>query len=170
MYLPNGLVIFLIIGIIFYFIYLAYKLYKSKNPSIEDIEVMVNYQKKELFQDEPITNCTILHKDFNIMEKNYLRLKQRFSTEKHKRLEIAQDRYKYVQTLNEIKFQNVMLTCSDNDNAYENYDELTKETYIIQDEIEKKFKLLLGKDWQELQSEIIRKAFKVNENKNKISK
>jgi hypothetical protein len=170
MYLPNELAILLIIGVICYLIYLAYKLYKSKHPGIEDIEVMVDYEKKRLFEDEPITDCTILHKDFNVMEKNYLRLKQRLSSKKDKRLEIAQDRYKYAQTLNEIKFQDVMLTCSNSDNAYEEYDELTKETYIIKDEIEKKLKLLLGKDWQELQSEIIRKAFKTNELKKKSKK
>lgn len=169
MYLPNELAILLIIGFICYLIYLAYKLYKSKHPSIEDIEVMVDHKKKRLFEDEPITDCTILHKDFNVMEENYLRLKQRFSSKKDKRLEIAQDRYKYTQTLNDIKFQNVMLICNDSDNAYDEYDELTKETYIIQDEIKKKFKWLLGKDYQELQSETIKKAFKTNEHK-KISK
>jgi hypothetical protein len=78
---------------------------------------------------------------FDTMESNYFRLKERFSDDKKKLREIAKNWHKYVLTLWDISFARVL--------EDENFTETTKESQIIKDEIEKKFKALLGNEWQD---------------------
>ncbi|MCA9368864.1 hypothetical protein KC721_01065 [Candidatus Woesebacteria bacterium] len=85
-----------------------------------------------------------------VMEINYLRLKQRISHNEEKKIEIARDWASYVQSLNELKSARVLLDVDMSESAYENFEEASKEPYIITEEVEKKFKSLLGKDFQKL--------------------
>lgn len=78
---------------------------------------------------------------FDTMENNYFRLKERFSNDKKRLREIAKNWHKYVLTLWDISFALVL--------EDENFAETTKESQIIKDEIEKKFKVLLGNEWQD---------------------
>ncbi|MFA7717548.1 MAG: hypothetical protein WC875_02440 [Candidatus Absconditabacterales bacterium] len=124
----------IIVGII---IYLGYKGYNALYPSIEDIEKKVDYAKK----NGSFMNNIYGKHVFDTMESNYFRLKERFSDDKKKLREIAKNWHKYVLTLWDISFARVL--------EDENFTETTKESQIIKDEIEKKFKALLGNEWQD---------------------
>ena len=124
----------IIVGIV---IYIGYKVYNSLYPSIEDIEKKVNYAKKHA----SFMNNIYWEYAFETMESNYFRLKERLSNNKKKSREIAKDWHKYVLTLWDISFELLL--------ENENFEKDTKEPQIIKDEIEKKFKELLGKDWKD---------------------
>ncbi|MBI2334257.1 hypothetical protein HYU96_00455 [Candidatus Daviesbacteria bacterium] len=152
MYLPVWL---LIIGAI-----VAYWIYSRNSgkgilvqPSnVEGIEGSVQFLKNSIFElvhfDSPHFIDT--QNAFDAMEINYFRLKQRFIHNPEKVLEIARDWQRYVEALGDLKFARVMLDVDWSDDAYDKTGERMKEPSIIKKEIEKKLKLLLGKDWQEI--------------------
>lgn len=170
MYLPDELARIVIIGFV---IYAIYKVYNIIHPKIEDIEAYVESHKKRWFDSSShlvsyLANSEL--EDFKIMERHYFRLKQRFSSDYKKKLEIAKDWQKYTNTISDIESANVVLDVDDSNNAYENYDENTREAFIVKDEIEKKFKSLLGNDWEELYSEKLKRAFQEKARKEKQKK
>lgn len=91
-----------------------------------------------------------LQDKYEVMEANYYRLKQRNLSSEEKSLELARDWVKYVEALNDLKHARVMLDVDMSDLAYENFAESSKEPYIISEEVENKFKSLLGKDFHKL--------------------
>ena len=85
-----------------------------------------------------------------VMEVNYLRLKQRYFNQEEKKIEIARDWAKYVEALSDLKHARIILDVDMSDNAFDNLIESSKEPHIITEEVEKKFKSLLGKDFYKL--------------------
>ncbi len=153
MYIPLWLIV---IGII-----IAIWIYNSRKKagfterpdSVESIENSVRFLKEaRIFNLEHFDSTHFIDKQnaFDAMEINYLRLKQRFSHIPEKVLEIARDWFKYVEALGDLKFARVMLDVDMSDEAFDNMDERSKEPSIIKDEVEKKFKSLLGEDWQKI--------------------
>src|SRR3989344_1684998 len=121
MYIPTWLII--IIAVVAFLIWKSKK--KFERPaSVEDIEKSTQFLKERLFELEHLDSPHFIdYQDaFDAMEVNYLRLKQRFSHTPEKVLENAKDRA----------------------------GESMKEPSIIREEVEKKFKFLLGEDWQEI--------------------
>lgn len=138
-------------------IYWLYTLLKNKGigqqpRKIEDIEDSVYKIKVRIFELEPLFDSPHFidyQNAYEAMEVNYLRLKQRFTHTPEKALEIALDWESYVQALSDLRFARVMLDVDLSDTAWENAGERMKEPSIIVEEVEKKFKGLLGKDWLE---------------------
>ena len=119
----------------------------------EDIEERVEYVKQQrIFElvhfDSP--HFIDAQNAFDAMEVNYLRLKQRLSHTPDKVREVAKDWFRYAQALGDLKHARVMLDVDMSDTAFENMEERMKEPSIIKDEIEKKFKSLLGEDFQKI--------------------
>ncbi|MFA6005328.1 MAG: hypothetical protein WC775_02475 [Patescibacteria group bacterium] len=125
---------------------LAVLFYKF-HTGIEYIENNVRSMKKSLFSCEPFdpSDYQDLYDAFNAMEANYVRLKQRYSADKKKVYEIARDWHKYVESLLKLKNASQHLSVGSSDYTGENFQEDTKEPYIIEAEILKKFESLLDK-------------------------
>lgn len=149
MYIPTWLII--IGAIVIFFIWKSKK--KFERPaSVEGIEKSIQFLKERIFELEHIDSPHFIdYQDaFDVMEVNYLRLKQRFSHTPDKVLEIARDWWKYVEALSDLKHARVMLDVDMSDNSWDNAGERMKEPSIVREEVEKKFKSLLGDDFQEL--------------------
>lgn len=154
MYIPTWLII---IAIIAFWFYSSRKKTGNTNASeiqssVENAEKYVSLLKKQIFELEHFDSPHFVdyQNAFDAMEINYLRLKQRFSNEPDKVLGIARDWCKYAEALNELKFARTILDVDMSDEAFDNFEESSKEPSIIKDEVEKKFKSLLGTDWLEL--------------------
>ncbi|MFY9484848.1 MAG: hypothetical protein WAP74_04540 [Patescibacteria group bacterium] len=115
---------------------------------MEDIEQGIYRQKNIIFSlnhfDSP--HFIDVQNAFDAMEINYLRLKQRFAHVPDQALEIAKDWYRYAKALGDLKHARVMLAVDMDDYAFE----ISKEPSVVKEEVEKKFKSLLGKDWQKI--------------------
>src|SRR3989338_10579579 len=149
MYIPTWLII--IIAVVAFLIWKSKK--KFERPaSVEDIEKSVQFLKERIFELEHLDSPHFIdYQDaFDAMEVNYLRLKQRFSHTPEKVLEIAKDWWRYVEALGDLKHARVILDVDMEDNAWDRAGESMKEPSIIREEVEKKFKFLLGEDWQEI--------------------
>ncbi len=149
MYIPTWLII--IVAIVIFIIWKSKK--KFERPAnVEDIERNVQFLKERIFERVHFDSPHFIdYQDaFDAMEINYLRLKQRFSHTPEKVLEIAEDWRKYVESLGDSKHARVMLDVDLEDSAWDRAGERMKEPFIIREEIEKKFKSLLGKDWQNI--------------------
>lgn len=125
---------------------------EEKNPEnrIERIEKGVSILKERVFELEHFDSPQFIdcQDAFDVTEVNYLRLKQRFIHTPEKVLEIAKDWHKYVEALGDLKFARAMLDVDMDDNAFDTLEKRIKEPSIITEEVEKKFKSLLGEDWQ----------------------
>lgn len=157
MYIPIWLII--VIAIIGYFIYRAQKrkgnisIGAEQKETVDDVEENVRFLKERVFDPEPILESPHfidVQNAFDAMEVNYLRLKQRFAHDEEKLLELAKDWHRYADALCELKQARVMLDVDWSDEAGDNFTERTKEPVIAKEEIEKKFKSLLGDDWQKI--------------------
>jgi len=152
MYIPAWL---LVLGII-----VVYWFYKNSNKgktaskadSLDDIEAKVAFFKDGIFNLEHLDSPHFIdtQNDYDIMEVNYLRLKERYAHTPAKLMELAQGWLRYVMALRDLKQARLILDVDFSDNVYENFDENIKQPTIAKEEIEKKFKALLGKDWQRL--------------------
>lgn len=157
MYIPTWVIV---VAIIVFWIYhsrkqrkMAGNIFDDPGLNVEKIEESVRYQKENMIFslehfDSP--HFIDIQDAFDVMEINYLRLKQRFSHNSEKIIEIAKDWYRYVGALGDMKSARVMLDVDMSDKAFDNLEESMKEPEIIKDEIEKKFRSLLGADWQEI--------------------
>jgi len=151
MYIPTWLIILGIIVI--YWIIKNSKFETVNKPeNMEDIEAKTDYFKDDIFRLEHFTSPHFidLQNDYTVMEVNYLRLKERYSNTPDKLLEITKDWLKYVLALGEIKSARLILDVDFSENAYENFNENTKQPTITKEEVEKKYKTLLNNDWQKL--------------------
>ena len=151
MYIPAWLIVFGVIVI--YWILKKSKVETVNKPDrLEDIEAKVDFFKDSLFGLEYFTSPHFIdvQNDYSIMEINYLRLKERYAHTPEKLIELAQDWLKYVLALRDLKQAGLLLDVDFLDNACENFDENIKQPTIIKEEVEKRFKTLLDKDWQKL--------------------
>lgn len=121
--------------------------------SVEDIEKSIRFEKEEsIFSLEHFDDPHFIdvQNAFDVMEANYFRLKQRFFHTPEKVLEIAKDWYRYVEALSDLKRTRVILDVDVGDGVWDRMEEGMKEPLIIQEVVEKKFKSLLGEDWQDI--------------------
>ena len=151
MYIPIWLIIIAIV------IYVIYRLQKnSSNPinniTTEVIEEYVLNRKHELFTLEHFESPHFIdvRDAYEAMEVNYLRLKQRLAHNEEEKIKIAKDWLSYVEALLNFKNARELLDVDMSDSAFDNFETKTKESAIIKEEIEKKFKSLLNKDWQNI--------------------
>lgn len=144
--------IWILIAVAVYYFWSKSKQEPQQANNVEQFEEYANHYEQRLMDLAHFDSPRIidLQDKYVIMEINYLRLKQRYLSQEEKRLEIAKDWAKYVEALYELKHARVMLDVDWGDNAYENFSEASKEPYIITEEVEKKFKSLLGKDFKKL--------------------
>lgn len=166
MYIPTWLIIIGVIAI--YWLYQSKKSSSNhvpKSDNVDTIESSVQHTKQRIFELEHIDSPHFIDAQnaFDAMEVNYFRLKQRFSTDKDKTLELARDWYKYAEALRELKFARVMLDVDWSDDAFDNLEARSKEPHIVKDEIEKKYKPLLGKDWQKIPDDYFERMEKMKE-------
>jgi hypothetical protein len=121
----------------------------SESSSLSRIERDVTRLKANIFSDAHFESPHFidLQDSFDSMEVNYLRLKQQFSHDDQKSLEIARDWKKYVASLFDLRSARILLDVDMGDDALESAEERFKEPSIIKEEVEKKFKTLLGDAW-----------------------
>lgn len=152
MYIPTWLIIIVLVVL---FIFWEKKKNRSINETpetVDSIEDKITFLKERIFSlehfDSPhfidYQNC------FDTMEVNYLKIKQRFYHTTEKVLEISKDWHKYVEALYDLKHVRIMLDVDWSDNAWDTARDNSKEPEIIKEEIEKKFKTLLSKDFEKI--------------------
>lgn len=124
----------------------------AAGDSLEHLEHIAQTYKKSLLELAHFDSPRIidLQDKFVVMETNYFRVKQRFLSDDVKKLELARDWARYVEALNDLKTARILLDVDMSDEAFDHFEENSKEPWIITDEVEKKFKELLGKDFQKL--------------------
>lgn len=154
----------IIIGAVFVYLW-----YKNQNNSgergdtnnIGELERIASYDKSRLLNLEHFDSPHFIDllNDSDVMEVNYMRLKQRYIHDKVKSLEIAKDWQKYVEALDDLKLARTILDVGEVDDFIED----SKEPSIIKEEIEKRFKTLLGKEWQKLMPDYFERTKKANE-------
>jgi len=141
----------LVIGaVVLYYWYKSIK--EVKKDSVEYFEKMAEYFKESIFKLEHFDSPRFvdIQDAYDAMEINYLRLKQRNLSNPEKALELSRDWERYAESLSELKSAGVYLDVDMGDNAYDNFQESAKEPSIIKEEVEKKFKSLLGKDFHKI--------------------
>lgn len=150
MYIPVWLLITVVVIILFY--PRKKKDLSKELNNVESIEEYIGNRKDTLFElahfDSP--HFIDYQNYFDVMEANFMRLKHRFSDDKEKLLNITKNWQSYVDALNDLKTARVLLDVDLSENAWDNASEAMKEPEIIKEEIEKKFKEMLGKDWIKL--------------------
>ena len=149
MYIPIWI---FIIALVAYYFWSKSRQEVQQGNTVEHFEERAWRFKKNLMEFAHFDSPRIidLQDRHDIMEANYLRLKQRYLSQEEKRLEIARDWTKYVEALNDLKHARIILDVDMSDNAFDNLIESSKEPHIITEEVEKKFKSLLGKDFHKL--------------------
>lgn len=80
------------------------------------------------------------------MERDMVRLRERFKHDPKKQLEVARDWMDYSGAVDRIKFSREWLDVDMEDTAYDAHDERTKEAYVAVQEIAKRVEEMLGKD------------------------
>jgi len=149
MYIPIWI---FIIAVTVYYFWSKSKQEVQQANTVEHFEEVVWRFKKSLMEFAHFDSPRIidLQDRHEVMEVNYLRLKQRYLNQEEKRIEIARDWAKYVEALSDLKHARIILDVDMSDNAFDNLIESSKEPHIITEEVEKKFKSLLGKDFYKL--------------------
>lgn len=80
------------------------------------------------------------------MEKDMLRLRERYKHNDIKQKEIARDWMDYSDAVAEVKFARELLDVDTEDDAYDRFDENTKEAFLTIQEVAKRVEDELGKD------------------------
>lgn len=152
MYIPIWIIV---IGAIAFYIYRS-KIKSVKNflnpQSAEEIESVVDRFKEKIFELEHFDSPHFidLQDSFDAMEINYLRLKQRLFHTPEKVRELVVDWSRYVEALYDLKTARVLLDVDYGDDPFAAMQERSKEPLIVREEVEKKFRSILDKDWQEI--------------------
>lgn len=147
------LLIIVIIALVYYI--------NNKSADPRDEDKLTNIDEKVSLYTNGIFDFSVLESPhfidyqnaFDVMETNYLRLKQRFISNYDKVLEYANDWSRYVEALYTLKFARELLHVDMTQDAYDNAGKKMKEPLIIKEEIENKFKKLLGAKWKEIPSD-----------------
>ena len=149
MYIPIWIIV---VAVVAYYFWSKSKQKQGQANTVERYEEIVYHHKQNLMEFAHFDSPRIidLQDKYDVMEANYLRLKQRYLSNEERKLEISRDWARYVEALYELKHARVMLDVDMSDSAFDNFTESSKEPYIISEEVEKKFKSLLGKDFQKL--------------------
>jgi len=128
------------------------KIIERASDSLEKLEGLARYYKTNLLELALSDSPTIIdfQDKFVVMEANYFRVKQRYLSDDSKKLELARDWAVYVEALNDLYCAWEMFDMSMGENPWDDWEESSKEPSVIVDEVEKKFKGLLGKDFQKL--------------------
>jgi hypothetical protein len=137
-------------------VYLAFVIKKrNKNTahnsnragSIEELEQRAEYYKKSVFEENHLgLDFKTEHSKLVAMEKDFLRLRERFKHDAVKIKMISEDWFDYCYAMWEIKHAQEMLDVDLSDNAYENFEDSSKEFFIKVQEIEKRFEEMLEND------------------------
>lgn len=149
MYIPVWLIV---IAVVIYYFWSKSKQSQQEANSVERFEQIADHYKNSLLEFAHFDSPRIidLQDKYGVMEANYMKLKQRNLSNEEKKLELARDWARYVEALYELKSARIMLDVDMSDNAFDNFEENSKEPYIISEEVEGKFKALLGKDFYKL--------------------
>jgi len=122
---------------------------QERPRTVESIEEYVDAKKGHLYELEHFDSPHFVDvcDAFDAMEMNYIRLKQRVAHELGTPLQVAKDWAAYVNALDDLKQARVLLDVDYSDDAWDKACESMNAPSIVKDEIEKKFKGLLGSDW-----------------------
>ena len=124
---------------------------ESREEFEKNIATLVAKERDTIFSAPHFTD---LEEAFDVMETNYFRLKQR-SSHNHENLNKTQvDWYKYTESLKLIKYGRIVLdldkSTGKTENLFDNFNKMSKEAFVVKDEIEKEFKSLLLDDYREI--------------------
>lgn len=150
MYIPTWFVITVIgIGVYFYF-------RKRTRASISDCE---SNTVEEMWEQASRNMDSVLRESVNLegwlqderdmvraMERDVIRLRERYKHNSEKQKEITRDWMDYSNAVAEIKFAREMLDIDLEDGAFDRYDERTKESNLIVQEIAKRIEGELGEE------------------------
>lgn len=151
MYIPTWIIVIIIIAGVYF--YTRYK--KRTTASAEDESLTFEqmwgraegYMKIVLMKSPNLENYLQDERDMvRAMERDMIRLRERYKHEPIKQLEIARDWMDYSNAVSEIKFARERLDVDMEETAYDSFDERTKEPYVTVQEVAKRVEEILGKD------------------------
>ncbi len=151
MYISTWIIIIIVIvGIYFY------RKSKKQNKSISENQLLTAdemWVRAEVYMERVMRKSPNIEKYLQderdmvkAMERDMVRLRERFKHDPKKQLEIAQGWMDYSHAVERIKFSRELLDVDMEHNAYDSHDERTKEAWITIPEIAKRVENILGKD------------------------
>jgi len=141
----------ILIGVITWFLFYRRKLmpHEIQNLISERIASITDETRVRL-ENSHLKDYLDYEKHFFLtMEENYLRLAERFRHDKIKQAQITKDWISYNEIINGLIHEREMLDVSTSDENAENSDQETKKLQIKRQEIETRFKELLGKQFND---------------------
>lgn len=152
MYIESWLlVVVVVVGVVVYIIYKSRKKDSSSDDEPKTIKGM--WKMAEFNMDRVLEKSINLEKYLQderdmvqAMERDMIRLRERYKHNDQKQKEIAHDWMDYSSSIQQIKFAREMLDVDMDDDAYDNFDERAKEAYIKVQEIGDRVAKELGKD------------------------
>jgi hypothetical protein len=149
MYISTWVIIITIIAVIYF--YSRSRKAKStvgENLSTEQMWASADFWMQGVLEESPLIEKYLQdERDMvNAMERDMIRLKERFKHDAKKQLQIAQDWMDYSKSVYKIKSSRELLDVDWEDTALDTYEENTKEAYVIIQEIAKRVENELGKE------------------------
>lgn len=147
--------LYIILIVIAIFVYLIYKKQKpviqSKEQIIENTKAQIAYKEEHLL-DHIKTNhlkdyMTTESALFECGKTNFIRLSERFKHDDVKLAQVTKDWIDYMDILNDAVYESELLDVSTEEGEGEEHWKRRDELYIQIQEIEKRFKDLLGKEY-----------------------
>lgn len=151
MYIPIWLIV---IGVVVYFLWFRKKSSVSDDePStVEEMWRQAEYSMKGVIEKSPLTGLEEIDsfKDerdmVEAMEKDAIRLRERFKHDPVKQKEIARDWMDFAKAVQEVKSARELLDVDWEDGASDRFDEDVKESYAVIHEVTKRVENELGKE------------------------
>lgn len=151
MYIPTWFISIIIVVSIYLYIQSKKKSSNLKTrdqrPKTEDMWDQAQLNMARVLEKSPLIEKYLKDERemVNAMEKDMIRLREHYKHDAQKQNEIARDWMDYSNAVAEIKWAREMLDVDMDNNAYDSYDERTKEVYIIIQEIYERVEKELGK-------------------------
>ena len=149
MYIPAWLiVIFIVVG------YLYFRSKRKDEGDFDDpktlkgIWELAEFHKQRVLEKSPLIEEYLKdERDLVLaMEKDAIRLRERYKHQPEKQKQFAQDWLDYARAISEIKTAREILDVDWEDGSYNRFDEDTKESFLVAQEVSKRIEQELGKD------------------------
>jgi hypothetical protein len=172
MYIPTWIVIIAVIGLYIYLQSRKRNSISGDEPStVEEMWRQAEYSMKRVMEKSPLTGLEEIgsFKDerdmVGAMEKDAIRLRERYKHDPIKQKEIARDWMDFAKAVQEIKSAGELLDVDWEDGAYDRFDGNVKESYAVVHEVTRRVENELGKEshLKVVHDRLTKKAEAVNE-------
>lgn len=153
MYIPTWLIIIVVIAGVYFYLRSKKRGERGVTAEGEALTAEEMWQRAEgnmarVLEKSPLLEDYLQDERDMVkaMERDMIRLRERFKHDPKKQLEVARDWMDYSGAVAQIKFAREMLDVDMEDTAYDSYDERAKESYVAVQEIGKRVEEILGRD------------------------